>query len=200
MNPLFILKNERVERGFSLIEAAIVLGVVGLVIGGIWVAAASVSAQHRASVLAGDISKIVANTRSLIPLQSYPTTNTGIPIAAILSVENIFPTDYTGSGNLVTSPGGVRMGLSLSYSASLGPVFLVIIYGVARNNGSVFNSADCINLVHKFAGIYRNTADMKYIQISTPGNSAYALLTPPIAPSSIECPSDVSVLSVYFGK
>jgi type II secretory pathway pseudopilin PulG len=30
------------KKGFSLVEAAIVLGVVGLVIGGIWVAAASV--------------------------------------------------------------------------------------------------------------------------------------------------------------
>jgi len=34
-------------RGFNLVEAAIVLGVVGLVIGGIWVAAASVSQQFK---------------------------------------------------------------------------------------------------------------------------------------------------------
>lgn len=33
----------RAARGFSLIEAAIVLGIVGLVIGGIWVAASTVS-------------------------------------------------------------------------------------------------------------------------------------------------------------
>lgn len=35
------------SSGFSLIEAAIVLGVVGLVIGGIWVAAAAVSENHK---------------------------------------------------------------------------------------------------------------------------------------------------------
>ena len=36
------------RKGFNLIEAAIVLGVVGLIIGGIWVAAASVMQKHRA--------------------------------------------------------------------------------------------------------------------------------------------------------
>jgi len=35
------------QKAFSLIEAAIVLGIVGLVLGGIWVAAASVSSRNR---------------------------------------------------------------------------------------------------------------------------------------------------------
>lgn len=37
------------KRAFSLIEAAIVLGVVGLVIGGIWISAASIRAKIRAN-------------------------------------------------------------------------------------------------------------------------------------------------------
>lgn len=36
------LDHLRLRLGFNLIEAAIVLGVVGLVIGGIWVAASAV--------------------------------------------------------------------------------------------------------------------------------------------------------------
>lgn len=40
------MKNTR-KRGFSLIEAAIVLGLVGLVIGGIWAAAATIAQQRR---------------------------------------------------------------------------------------------------------------------------------------------------------
>jgi hypothetical protein len=39
------LAARKKRRGFNLIESAIVLGVVGLVIGGIWVAAAKVSAD-----------------------------------------------------------------------------------------------------------------------------------------------------------
>lgn len=37
------------RRGFNLVEAAIVLGVIGLVIGGIWVAAASITQRMKAN-------------------------------------------------------------------------------------------------------------------------------------------------------
>lgn len=39
------------RRGFSLIESAIVLAIVGLVIGGVWVAAASVSSNNKINKL-----------------------------------------------------------------------------------------------------------------------------------------------------
>ena len=39
--------KSRLRRGFNLIEAAVVLGVIGLVIGGIWTAAAKISFDHR---------------------------------------------------------------------------------------------------------------------------------------------------------
>lgn len=42
-----LTQTKRTLRGFNLIEAAIVLGVVGLVIGGIWVAAAAVQSNLR---------------------------------------------------------------------------------------------------------------------------------------------------------
>lgn len=50
MYSRFPLQNSlglRKQNGFSLIEATIILGVVGLVIGGIWVAAANVSFRYR---------------------------------------------------------------------------------------------------------------------------------------------------------
>lgn len=49
--------------GFNLIEAAIVLGVVGLVIGGIWVAAAAVMESNRQSQTLKDILTITENLR-----------------------------------------------------------------------------------------------------------------------------------------
>jgi type II secretory pathway pseudopilin PulG len=41
--------NASFKKAFSLIEAAIVLGIIGLVIGGIWIAAASVQENNRVS-------------------------------------------------------------------------------------------------------------------------------------------------------
>ena len=48
----------RKKRGFSLIEAAIVLGVVGLVIGGIWAAAASVNEKFYTNKLETEFATI----------------------------------------------------------------------------------------------------------------------------------------------
>lgn len=60
------------SRGFSLIETAIVLGVVGLVIGGIWVAAASIQRAMGRNEIATVIGR--AN-------QNFINTWTGVPLA-----------------------------------------------------------------------------------------------------------------------
>lgn len=52
-------------QAFSLIETAIVLGVIGLIIGGIWVAAASVSRAHRANEITNTMSLIYNNIKNL---------------------------------------------------------------------------------------------------------------------------------------
>lgn len=69
------------KTGFSLIEAAIVLGIIGIVIGGIWVATSAVQMNRRVNVLVSDILKIQTQTsakgRSFFNGITYgiPTTN-----------------------------------------------------------------------------------------------------------------------------
>ena len=55
----------RRQRGFNLVEAAIVLGVVGLVIGGIWTAAAAVNRNMKLNDLTQAIS-IMHNNLSAV--------------------------------------------------------------------------------------------------------------------------------------
>ena len=50
-------------RGFNLIEAAIVLGVIGLVIGGIWIASAAVSDRVAANRTATGLVQAVSALR-----------------------------------------------------------------------------------------------------------------------------------------
>ncbi len=59
------------KKGFNLIEAAIVLGVVGLVIGGIWVAAAAVKDRFEEKHFYEQISHVVRVAQKLLP-QSIP--------------------------------------------------------------------------------------------------------------------------------
>lgn len=56
----------RNRKGFSLVEAAIVLGVVGLVIGGIWVAAATVIENHKVNKTVEGITTNVSNIRKFL--------------------------------------------------------------------------------------------------------------------------------------
>lgn len=61
------------KSGFSLIEAAVVLGVVGLVIGGIWIAASAVYDNYKLNQVIVGTRKIVNNMRGLYPLESVPS-------------------------------------------------------------------------------------------------------------------------------
>lgn len=64
------LKSPR--QGFSLIEAAIILALVGLVLGGLWIARASVSQQRVSSVMAGEVMQIITKFKKLHSGQSTP--------------------------------------------------------------------------------------------------------------------------------
>ena len=61
------LNNRHCRKGFSLVEAAIVLGVVGLVIGGIWLAASAVQQNMRINRTVSGIAIIAQNYKNLFP-------------------------------------------------------------------------------------------------------------------------------------
>jgi hypothetical protein len=74
-----VLRRRRSQRGFNLIEAAIVLGVIGLVIGGIWVAAASVQRNNRRAEIQGMAVRLYEGFRVAWP-RAFPFTPNCGPI------------------------------------------------------------------------------------------------------------------------
>ncbi len=64
------------KHAFSLIESAIVLGIIGIVIGGIWVAAASMFNNYKDRDLMEGATFIYSEIQKLIPSSVY----TGSPI------------------------------------------------------------------------------------------------------------------------
>ncbi len=66
------MTHQSAKRGFNLVEAAIVLGVIGLVIGGIWVAAASVQSNLRKTNAMTGLIQIATNTANLLKNHAYP--------------------------------------------------------------------------------------------------------------------------------
>jgi len=59
--------SKKSTRAFSLIEAAIVLGIIGLVLGGIWVAASSVSRKMKQQRTIDGIYQVMEFIRTKVP-------------------------------------------------------------------------------------------------------------------------------------
>jgi len=91
------MKRNR-KRAFSLIEAAIVLGIVGLVIGGIWVAAARVNKSLKFSRTQQDILQIVEGVRGLYRHTPLPTSWTDITSVVINA--GLAPSDLVNGSTL----------------------------------------------------------------------------------------------------
>lgn len=94
-------KKIKARRGFNLIEAAIVLGVVGLVIGGIWVAAAAVQSNMKKSDASRGLIQIVQNVRNLYYGQSPTATAT---ITNNLIAANAIPGNFVNSTTSALNP------------------------------------------------------------------------------------------------
>lgn len=67
------------QKGFNLIEAAIVLGVVGLVIGGIWVGASAVMRQHRVQQTIDGMLSIAERINQIYGKTAVPWTQINPP-------------------------------------------------------------------------------------------------------------------------
>ncbi len=94
------------ERAFTLTELAIVLGVVGILIGGIWVAASSVYNNRNIGRAQQELITIVQNIRAFNPNQT--SLSGGGDLTAYLAAGGAFPSDMVSqavtSGTTSTYP------------------------------------------------------------------------------------------------
>lgn len=81
-------KNGPMSRGFNLVEAAIVLGVIGLVIGGIWVTASAISFRQHVSTLSTFVLQAAQTVKGMPSTSSENWTN-------YLHMQGLTPPTYT---------------------------------------------------------------------------------------------------------
>ncbi len=157
------------RRGFNLVEAAIVLGVVGLVIGGIWVAASTVSANMRINQLSTDIMAMRVRTDQMIDVKTYAGMN-----VTLVDVDGsggpglgmgIFPQNWI-SGNYAINPFGGRTSLSINQHADarIGTYIGMTLYGRILGPGSLapFPQGECIQFLRKLFGAMQTGSDSNY--------------------------------------
>ena len=131
-------RHVRLQKGFTLTEAAIVLGIFGLVLGAIWVAAASVYANLRVNHMNTAVLQIAQGVRGLYATQQTITSGDRTQ-------------DFISAGLI---PNDLVVSTTKAKDAWGGPLFVVGTTdgaGFAIEFGGI-PSTDCVNFVAKVAG------------------------------------------------
>ncbi|MGB4967399.1 MAG: type II secretion system protein [Candidatus Saccharimonadales bacterium] len=211
-------RTKQRRRGFSLIEAAIVLGVVGMVIGGIWVAANAVIRKQRINEAAAVILQIVQGARGLLPLAVYPDVNyANTPgITETLKATGIIPYPLIkadGGPNFAVTPSGfpfeVRATCFPNQYADTCPSLEVIFVGKGGGWGggkltSTLTSSDCAELVRKVIILAGTRSGLEYIGVGMDNPAielAFHLYKDDFkfwSEASITCPDIVRAIHFYF--
>lgn len=203
---LALLVQGRARRGFNLVESAIILGIVGLVIGGIWIAAAQVTTAQKINETAAGIYILANNMRAALPQQAYPTTaSTSIDVGNVARTGNLWPPGFIPhptNNTFAVNPAGVVLGIHMScygtYLSTNCPMIAVRMIGPAGTPRSQLQGSECVQILRRFAALSRDRSDLIYAQISIPGNSSYQFLFPPIDGNTVDCPSNFDYVVFWF--
>jgi len=98
----------RMRHGFNLVEAAIVLGVIGLVIGGIWVAASAATEAHRVNETAKGMMSMCERIGNVFPSWGAPAGYSS-NITAAAGQAGVVPGDWQYNGSSYVTPLGAPM-------------------------------------------------------------------------------------------
>ncbi len=167
-------KISKRQRGFNLIEAAIVLGVVGLVIGGIWVAAAAVQENMRNGDASKGLIQIVQNVRNLYYGQTPTATAT---ITTDLISANAIPANFISNSTTAINPwnGSVAVRITGASAAAYDQIQIDYV--------SVPKSS-CIALTSQNTNISTGTGLASIIIDATTGGTDATITTFPLTPTT----------------
>lgn len=180
------LRPTTLRRGFNLVEAAIVLGVVGLVIGGIWTAASAVSFNTKVNDTVLLISTVTNNLRTLMR-DHRPTTGGGEEFNGTAIMQTIAPATYLQGNNLKTPFDLPNNQISLSAYAE---GILLEISGISRQA--------CISLGPRlYVALRAELITSTQLEQAGPvsnGTDSYDISTPELDTQRCGEPDNISVL------
>jgi len=132
------------QQGFTLIEIAIVLTIVGLVIGGIWLAASTVFNNNKQQTLSVDVIQIMQNTKSLFS-GSQGTVTTGFTLANAIAA-GVFPSGMV-NGALVVQPFASNTAVSSVSVTVPSATTLAYTFGAGASAATGLPQSACTNLL-----------------------------------------------------
>ncbi|MFY9288872.1 MAG: type 4 pilus major pilin [Alphaproteobacteria bacterium] len=175
-------KTQKRNFGFTLTEIAIVLGIIGLILGAIWLAASSVYNNLRVSRAEAELLQISQAVRSMYA--TAPTVDAGanmitLPFTSVITgaqttyaQSNIFPSDMVTITNpggaiayTITNPWGGSVNIIATLASTPNDSFAISFDGVPRHT--------CIGLLTVMTGSSRDPY-MHAVQTGTSGTLTIA--------------------------
>jgi len=183
------------RRAFSLIEAAVVLGIVGLVVGGIWLATSSVMNNYKVTKVAGDLLATGTRIQNLMSIQNAAALGDSVNIAPTVINAKAVPQDWI-SGSSILFPFGGWVGI-VSYGSAAR--FTIDLHGT-------INRAVCIKLVTALSGMIAKSGvpitwnnRIQVVSPSSGGTSTYFTSHPAsLSAVSAACITDDNYISLGF--
>lgn len=161
------------RKGFNLIEAALVLGIIGGIIGGIWVAASAVTESRKITQMAGDVLSICDRGGRVFPANTPPATTAEVHLQALAA--NVYPATWIVGSSLVPPIGA--SGSFYWMDSSQGVLFT----GELRLNIDQLTQAQCLRLLPEFAN--SGSALIRGVQVGTGTWTTSTLYTLPYSGS-----------------
>ena len=121
------------NRGFTLTEMAIVLGVIGLILGAIWVAAASVYANLYVSEASTETIMIVQNFKALYGINRNGQASNGMDITALAINAGLIPSNMIQTGNTSYALGPWSNSQVNVYSGSTWNAITVAFWNISQS-------------------------------------------------------------------
>lgn len=174
-----LASRQHAKRGFTLTEIAIVLGIVGLILGAIWVAASAVYNNLRVSRATTELLDIAQNVRAMYATSSTVDSGSNMTVSGAQSAGGLtyvqagtFPSDMISSGTTIQNPWGGGVAIEAETANVANDAFAVEFDKVPQNA--------CIALVTSNTGGGRDTG-LFFVGAGSAGSLSLAAGSTPTA-------------------